>query len=430
MEVLRAIGGIFADGARSLGRLFADGVRTFAAHWPQLAVVFLLGWAGRMGFLWLATWMSNWNSTLAVFIVPLAPMSTLLSMVLMMRALTPSLSAFQGLLEPVTPVQGLRNDLTVAAQVLLPFLAVYASAGLLAQDVRVYLVDAFADESINATWETMDYSRTTYAQGWLLIVMIVGALVIRKIITIRELTKRSLAWAGFATYLEVLWMVTLANAFASQLAALTEWVNTRRVVAGVLDWYERGVGLARAWGGWATTALDTVTGFIGSLGSLVLVPVAWLAIGAAVYGHQLKSSVLKVESPEEIEAKQKKLPPIKRVAARAAEPVATPVRSVLRAVAKIASAGIVPMVLFCVSFAVAMQIQTIVAQGMRLLFGPGDWLRNYALEPYAVMAERGVYFMVALTLLAVAVNVVVESQREAAEAEAEAAEAQGMSSTR
>lgn len=97
-EVLRAIGGIIADAARSLGRLFGDGVRTLGAHWPQLVVLFLLGWAGRMGFLWLATWVSDWNPTIAVFIVPLAPMSTLLSMVLMLRALTPSLSAFQGML--------------------------------------------------------------------------------------------------------------------------------------------------------------------------------------------------------------------------------------------------------------------------------------------------------------------------------------------
>lgn len=411
---------MLADGARSLGRLFVGGARVLATHWPQLVVLFLLGWAGRMGFLWLATWVSNWSATLALFVVPLAPMCTLLSMVLMMRALTPSLSAFQGMLEPATPAERFRGDLTVAAQVLLPFLAVYASAGLLTQDVRVFLVDAFADESANANWSTMDFSRTTYAQGWGLVAMIVGALVIRKLITVKELSKKSLGWAGFATYLEVLWMVSLAHSFTSQLEELNQWVQTRRVVAGLVDGYERAVEVARAWGGWATSILDSVTGFIGSLGSLVIVPVAWLAIGAAVYGHQLKSSVLKVETAEEINARQKKLPPIKRVAARAAEPVATPVRNAMRALAKIASAGVIPMVLFCVAFAIAMQVQTIVAQGMRLLFGPGSSARNFALEPYAIMVERGVYFLLALTLLAVAVNVVVESQREKVEAEAEA----------
>ena len=61
-----------------------------------------------------------------------------------------------------------------------------------------------------------------------------------------------------------------------------------------------------------------------------------------------------------------------------------------------------------------LHLQRHAAQGMRLLFGPGSSARNYALEPYAVMAERGVYFLLALTLLAVAVNVVVESQKEPA----------------
>lgn len=405
---------LLVDGVRALARMFVDGARVFGAHWPQLLVLFLAGWAGRMGFLWAATAVSDWSPTVAVFILPLAPMSTLLSMVLMLRAMAPSLSAFQGLVEPVSRVQRLRGDLTVAGQVLLPFLAVYASAGLLTQDVRVFLVDAFADESLNAQVPTMDYGRTLYAEGWLLVAMIVGALVLRKIITMRELTKKSAGWAAAAAYLEVLWMVTLANAMASQLAQLTEWVTSRRVVAGVLDWYERAVGMAREWGGWATTLLDTVTGFLGSLGSLVIVPVAWLAIGASVYGQQLKSSVLKVETPEEIDARQKKLPPVRRAMARATEPVASPVRSAMRALAKIASAGVVPMALFCVAFAVAAQVQTFVAQGMRLLIGPGQALRQYAMEPYAVMAERGVYFVVVLVLLAVAVNVVVESQREPA----------------
>ena len=50
-------------------------------------------------------------------------------------------------------------------------------------------------------------------------------------------------------------------------------------------------------------------------------------------------------------------------------------------------------------------------------------------ELQATMAERGAYFILTLTLLAVAVNVVVESQREPAPVEAEEAQA-GTSSTR
>ena len=74
----------------ALGRVFVDAGRVLANHWPQLVGLFLLGWAGRMGFLWLATVVSDVSPSLAVFIVPLAPMSTLVSLVLMLRATAPS----------------------------------------------------------------------------------------------------------------------------------------------------------------------------------------------------------------------------------------------------------------------------------------------------------------------------------------------------
>ena len=67
----------------------------------------------------------------------------------MLRAMAPTLPAFRDLVEPLSPRQRWMDDLTVAAQVLIPFLAVYASAGLLRQDVRVFLYDSTLDEWTN-----------------------------------------------------------------------------------------------------------------------------------------------------------------------------------------------------------------------------------------------------------------------------------------
>ena len=206
------------------------------------------------------------------------------------------------------------------------------------------------------------------------------------------------------------------------MSTLTEWVRSRQAIARVLEWWDAGVAVVRAWGGWATVAVDAVVGFLGSLGSLVIVPVAWLAIGAAVYGHQLKARELKVETHEEVTRRINRMPkPARKVAAHVVEPVATPVKNTLKAIGKIASAGVIPMVLFCVVFAVTAQLQTLVAEALRPLIGPGQNWRQDAIEPYAMMAERGVYFIVAMALLAAAVNTVVTSQREeAAAAEREA----------
>lgn len=409
---------MLVDAIRALGRMFVDGARVLAAHWPQLVVLFLLGWAGRMGILWLTTIVSDWSPTLAVLILPFAPLCTLVSLVLMLRAMAPTLSAFDNLVEPAPLGKQVKDHLTVAAQVLLPFLAVYASAGLLQQDVRVFLYDSVADEALNTNIQSLDYGRANYAEGWVLIAMIVGALVLRKLITVLELGKKHLAWAGVGTYLEVLWMVTLAQSLSSRLTEFTDWVLSRNVIAGLITWWEGVVDWFRSWVGWLVAAIEWLIATTGGMGSLIIIPVAWLAIGAAVYGHDLKAKELKVETHEEVNARINKVPqPVRRAVAHAAEPVTTPVKGVLTAIGKIASAGIVPMALFCVVFAVVAQVEALVAQLMRFIIGPGEPNRQYALEPFATMAERGVYFMLAMVLLAAAVNVVVESQRASEEPE-------------
>lgn len=417
---------LITDAVGSLGRVFVDAGRVLANHWPQLIGLFLLGWTGRLGFLWLATVVSNVSPLAAIFVVPLAPMSTLLSLVLMLRATAPSLPAFAHLFDGLTRAARLRSDLATAGQVLLPFLAVYASAGLLKEDVRVYLHDTTADENLNTALQNVDWGRAVYAEGWLLFGLVVGALVARKIIALLQLTKRHLAWAGVAAYIEVLWLMTLANTLASRIDEVTAWVLSRQAVAGVIDVYEA----ARAWlvsiVGWADLALDAVASFLSGLGSVVLVPVAWLAIGAAVYGQKLSGKAIEVETHEEVTKRLAKVPnPVKRAVSQAVEPVTTPVNNTLGALGKIAAAGVVPMVLFCVIFVIANGLQSLAALGMRLVIGPGEMLRQYALSPYYELAARLVYFSIVLALLAAAVNAIVTAQQRDAEVvePAEAAQA-------
>lgn len=403
---------LVTDALAALARQVVDGVRVIGAHWPELVGLFLAGWAARMGLLWLAVLVSDVSPTLGVLILPLAPMATLLSLVLMLRAMAPSLPAFSSMVETLPARRRWVDNLTVAGQVLIPFLAVYASAGLLKQDVRVFLFDSTADEWLNTNVQSVDFGRADYAPGATIIAFVVIALVLRKAISMRGLAERHLAWAAAAIYLEVLWLITLANALTAEFDKVTEWVTSRRLVAGVLHWWEGIVEVIRAWGAWATTAVDAVSALLGSLGNIVVVPVAWLAIGAAVYGHKLAAQELRVETHEDVTRRIKRIPnPLRRAALHVAEPVTTPVKDALTAIGKVAGAGILPMVMFCLVFLVANQLQVLVASLARVVVGPGSDLRQYALEPYVLLAERLVYFVVALSLIAAAVNVVVLAQR-------------------
>ncbi|MFZ1381593.1 MAG: hypothetical protein WAS54_02250 [Scrofimicrobium sp.] len=398
---------------RTYGRFIRDAVRVLFQHWPALICLFLIGWIGRMGFLWISIIVSNWSPTVAVLILPLAPMSMLLAFILMLRVMTRTLPAFSELASRDTATKRWTEDFTAAGQVMIPFLAVYASAGLLSQDVSVFLVDSATDEWLNTAPEQIDFGRADYAPGWTIILFIVVALVLRKIISVKKLAQDSLAWAGFAAYLEVLWIITLAQAFASQISMIQDWVTSRRFVADIMSWVDSALATVREWSTAISAVLDAIGSTIGSLGAVVVVPVAWLATGAAVYGYQLHSAAFRVPGHEQASKQISRVPgPIRRAVSQVFEPIVTPIQSAFKAVLKVAAAGVVPMILFCLTFLLATGLQPMVAFGARLLIGPSSPERIYALEPYVIMVERGVYFVIVLCLLAAAVSATVLAQRE------------------
>ncbi|MFC5338393.1 hypothetical protein [Leucobacter denitrificans] len=412
-SVITEFGALVTDAGRTLLRFVVGAARALWMHWPQLIGLFLAGWIGRMGFLWLATVTSNWSPTVAVLILPLAPFCTLLSFVLMLRAMAPTLPAFSGMFVETTAKQRWRDDFAVAGKVLIPFLAVYASAGLLKQDAAVFLVDTTADESLNTAFQDIDWGRTNYAPGLAIVAFVLVALIARKVISMLGLVERNLAWAGLAAYIEILWVMTLVNVFNSQIESLTSWIATRRITAPVIDWWERTFEAIREWSALVGGAIDAVSAVLGNLGAVVVVPVAWLAIGAAVYGHQLRSVDLYVPGHEETTKRLQRIPnPVRRVAAQVTEPVVTPVRSAFSAIRKIAVAGVLPMVMFCIVFLISGAVQSGATLLLHEAFGPGPALRQFALEPFALLAERGVYFVLTLSLLAAAVNAVVMAQKE------------------
>lgn len=395
--------------------VFGTAGRLLAAHWPQLIGLFLAGWAARMGFLWLAVVVSAVSPTVAVLLLPLAPLSTLLSLILMLRVVAESLPAFADLFRGPAVEHPWRNNLAAAAMVLLPFLALYASQGLLKDDSMLFLWDARADVLMNqSVWAVQ--ARSDYASGPVLIAMIVVALVLRKVLSVLELPKKSVAWSFAATYLEALWLVTLAASMAGIIEDFRGWVATRKVVAPIVDLWGQFVAAA-AQIAIVKHVIDGIGGFIAAAGDMVVIPVAWLAIGAAVYSAKLAGP--EFEGHEAVTKRLAKVPsPIKRAVGQVVEPITTPVKDAAAAVGKIAVAGVVPMVLFCVIFVLTAQLKVGVAWLFREVVGSRHPFELYALQPYSILAQRLVYFVVALTLVAAAVNRIVLGQRSQPSADA------------
>lgn len=418
---------LLKEGALGFVRVFADGLVVLRDHWPQLVGLFLLGWAGRMGFVWLAVVVSDWSPTVAVLLLPLAPLATLLSLILMLRVTADTLPAFDNLFAAPRRERW-RDNLAVATQVLLPFLAVYASQGLLRDDTRLFLYDSTFDEWVNTGLADIDFGRATYAEGWALVAMVVGALALRKVISLTGVAKKAVAWAFAATYLEALWMVTFAQSLKSMIESLTTWVTSRAIVAQVLDWWNALLASLPQIVAPIEAVLGAIGGVLEQAGNLVVVPVAWLAIGAAVYGQKLKDGE-PIATHEDVTQRLAKVPnPVRRVVAQTVEPVTTPIKEAATAIGRVAAAGVVPMVLFCIVFVVASQMKVLVAAGFRVVVGPQEPWLLYSLEPYSILLQRLVYFTLALALLAAAVNTVVLAQRNSA-GEAPAEVQDGMAST-
>ncbi|WP_130865145.1 hypothetical protein [Acidipropionibacterium timonense] len=329
------------------------------------------------------------------------PIATLLSWVAILRVITPSLPAFA----EADRGRNLSSRIQAASQVLIPFLAVYAAQGLLKADGQAFVHDVILDETMTQLY--LDPNRTALATGWKLVAIVVIAMVARKVIAGLQLGRRNAGWASLAGYLEALWMITLSVTFAAKIAQVRAWVTSRVAIARVIDWWHRLGEVASP----VTSTIEWIGSMLGDLGAVVIVPVSWLAIGAAVYGEQLRKTPPFL-TPEQADARLKRIPrPVTRIGARVVEPVVTPIRSTMDALRSVASAGLVPMVLFCLTFILLNRITAATAYGLRALVGPQDMVTRVTIAPYLTLVDNLVQTIAIMALLGAAVDHVVRSQR-------------------
>lgn len=392
-----------------MGTTLLDGARVLGRHWPALAGVFFIGAIGRMLFLWLAVWTSQYSATAAIFVLPLAPLSTLVALVLMLRVTAETLPAFSNLFAALPARARWTEHLTVAAQMLLPFLAVYASQGLLAEDTKLYLVDVTMDDVMNSTIPM--FQRTVYAEGSWLVVAVVIALVLRKVLSATGLAEKSLAGSGFAAYFEALWLVTFAHALAEHVAEVGQWIRDRAVIDAIFNAWTAFVETT-GWLGRAVGAfVDGLGAFIANSTYLLTIPIAWLTIGAAVYGKDAVKGFTLPTTEERDRERQKDPNAFRRVAKGIVDPLLEPFENTLKTIKVIIRAGLIPMLLFCVVFIVLHLVQAVVQWTAWLIVGPRTSALDFAIAPFIDLATRLIYFVIAMSLVAAGVNGVVMQLR-------------------
>lgn len=395
-----------------LGRVVADGARLWWRHWPVLLTIALLGGAVRMGAIWAATWVSETNSTLGFAVLVLGPLGSVAAIVLMllaMRGSLPALSTAAAAPAPQDPTtRHERRVIDVLASVLVPFLAVYASYGYLAEDRDRYTNAIVADELTRDVFsgaQTSHFERALIASGWVVGAIVLVAVVLRWGLARLEgrLDARALGFAG--AYVEAFWLIILAAGFTSYREDAWAWAESRRAIDIVIGWWESFLAVLGPVAGPVDAVVDQLVQVLSSLDDLVVVPLAWLAVGAVVFGRKLPARPLRVRTPKAVE----RVPgPVRRWAVQASAPVVGDLRArfsgLVNGIRQLAVAGLGPMLVFGLAFLVAVRLEDLLALGVRSLAGPQPWRTWVAFAPHVETVTRAIGLTVTIALLAAAVD--------------------------
>ena len=389
-------------------------------------MIYLFGSTVRNGVLWASVEVSAHNSTVAGFMLPLAPMATLTAIILMLRVVSTSLSSatFGGEEGPeatTTPWLGL------LASTLIPFLTVYAAQGYLKEDIRLFVNAASYDEIFGSAGafygDSADTGRTIIADGALMVGIVVVALVLRFAIDKLDLPSRHTTWGLLAAYVEVLWLFLIARQFTNYQDRVWTWVTDRRFVA----WIE---------GRWATLTeavgpigdpLRSVAHWLGDVigdaDGIVVIPIAWLTVGAVALGRSIDVPRPTRPASRLLRPVARIPAPVRRIGAEATADLRGRFRGLGDGLRLIVIGGLVPMLLFCLVFIVASQSGVLVGELWRVVIGPLDRDTALAVSPYLDIVADAVYSLLLVGLLGAAIDRVVRRRDEhlAAEASSSAA---------
>ena len=385
----------------------ADAARLLVRHLPALLTVFLLGLAARNAAMWGAVVIGRDHVVLASLLVPLAPLSTVVAFVVMLRIAAGAL---------VTDVAdaSVSRRVAVLTSALVPFLTVYTVTGQLKADRDQFLNESYADEQLNGGgFFSPDgiADRSIATVDHLQLTMVVVFLVIRLTIDLLDLEERHTAWGLVQALVEVTWLTWLATYLTGAWQDAKGWVGDRVVVS----WFEDAWTSVTGWLGPLTDPLRSVSGLFSEtldrIGPIVVTPVAWLAVGAVVIAGGLPASRRAgLELPGRARRFRERWSPGMarlqgtRPGAKLVELLGRRFADLGDAVRILVHAGLVPVAAFCVVLPLARLAELGATLGLRALVGPHDPELMVALSPYLAIGTRAAYTLVVVVIVVAAVD--------------------------
>jgi hypothetical protein len=369
------------------GAVLATAVQLLWRHWPVLFALYFAGAAARAFIMIGAVQASKLSGVLGVMVIILGPVATLISLVLMLRVVRPSLPWLTAATADPAPGEGEgpRRRHTLMdhlASALVPFLAVYASWGYLEEDISDYLYEVWEDASFNDARVFTDPGvitreldqRMPFDTSITLISVVVVAVVLRWLLNVWRGGRKWPVLAILGAYVEVIWIIVSVAALNEARDPLTTWLRERKVVQWLLDTWNSLVDALGPFTNFVRSASEWLVGAIASADSVIVVPLAWLAVGAVVYGHRLAPPApTGSELLQRASKRWNALPkPVRVVGANVGSDVRERFAPLVHGLRTLAQAGLAPMLFFCIAFLLAQTARDWLWEAERFLIGPHD----------------------------------------------------------
>ena len=381
---------------RDIPAVLVSAWRILRTYWAPFVVIACLGLALRSGALWLAVVVSDTNAFVAQLILVLAPLGFLLAMIAMLwmtRGALPNVAELSRREARQAPTEKREMRLVdVAVSVLVPFLAVYVSYGLLKEDLLRFTNEAaYAEFNQFSISEDIDYdfAGRLAIYDWQVVLAIVAiAWVLRYALGRFESVTRFLWLAFVGALVEVYYTSQVAQKVANIREAGVTWVEDRRASRLVLDQYDQVVGTLGPLANPVDTATTWLFGLLGAVDAVVVVPLAWITVGAVVLGHKLSGPEAPAAQPN---PRWERIPaPVRRFGGGLVADVRERWSAFWNGLRMMATAGLLPMLTFCLAFLLVLRIPWLVAQLLRLAIGPVETTTWLAFSPRAKSVGRAV----------------------------------------
>ena len=288
---------------RDIPAVLVSAARILRTYWAPFVVIACLGLAVRSGALWIAVEVSDHNAFLAQLILVIAPLGFLLAMIAMLymtRGALPNVAELsrREARQATTEKREMRL-VDVAVSVLVPFLAVYVSYGLLKEDLYRFTNEAAYDEFNQFSLDGPTGGRLRRPARDLRLAgrprdrrhRLGAALRPRQD---RERHPLPLARVPRRARRGLLHLAGRAEGHRHPRGRAWRGSRSRRASQLVLDRYDQVVETLGPMANPVDTATAWLFGLLGAIDAVVIVPLAWLTVGAVVLGHKLSPP----EAPE------------------------------------------------------------------------------------------------------------------------------------